>query len=166
MELLQAYSNRGRHYEGRFDKVLAVKHNERPPRKPHRHREKSSAKLVHRLAADQVTEMTGRYRQGWSSRRLAATYAISKTSVVQLLREVGVPIRRQGLAESHAKEIVDRYAAGASLAAIGTAYAVSADTVRKLLIRQGVALRRPWEHPTMLPSPADEQIGSGREPVC
>jgi len=93
VEVLQGYSNRGRHYETRFDKILSAKEKTSPPRKPRQCRARSSAKLIHRVTTKRIAEMTDRYQQGWSSRRLAETYTLSKTSVVQLLRETGVPIR-------------------------------------------------------------------------
>ncbi|QHK19834.1 hypothetical protein GU243_08905 [Pseudarthrobacter psychrotolerans] len=91
--------------------------------------------------------MTDRYQQGWSSRRLAEVYGVSKTSIVILLREADIPIRRQGLGDFQVEGVIEHYAAGASLAAIGKAHQVSADTVRKLLLAQGIKLRNPWDHP-------------------
>jgi DNA-directed RNA polymerase specialized sigma24 family protein len=147
VEVLQAYSSRGRHYESCLDKILVAKEKTHPSRQMHQLKAKSSAKLIHRLTSKQIAEMTARYRQGWSSRRLAKVYGVSKTSVVILLRDAGIPIRRQGLGDCQADDVIQRYAAGASLAVIGKAHGVSADTIRKLLIRQGTTLRRPWDRP-------------------
>ncbi|WP_155848573.1 hypothetical protein [Arthrobacter sp. 35W] len=147
MEVLQAYSSRGRHYETRFDKILETTTNLARPGKPRKPKPKSSAKIVHRLTAADQADITARYQQGWSSRQLAETYSISKTSIVILLREAGIPIRRQGLSNSEAEEITGHYGTGASLAAIGKAYGVSADTVRKLLIKHGTTPRNPWDRP-------------------
>lgn len=153
VEVLQAYSSRGRHYETRFDKVLEATNNSASVRKPRKPKGKSSAKIVHRLTAIDQADIAARYQQGWSSRRLAEAYGISKTSIVILLREADIPIRRQSLADSHTDDIIERYAAGASLAAIGDEHGVSADTIRKLLLKQGITLRRPWDHPTASPHP-------------
>lgn len=147
VEVLQAYSRRGRHYETRFDKILETTKKSVTARKPRKHAAKSSAKIVHRLTSADQADIAARYQQGCSSRQLAETYAISKTSVVILLREAGVPIRRQGLGNCQANNIIKYYAAGASLSAIGKVYGVSADTVRKLLLKQGITLRNPWDHP-------------------
>ncbi|QHK19831.1 hypothetical protein GU243_08890 [Pseudarthrobacter psychrotolerans] len=158
MEVLQAYSSRGRHYATRFDKLLEATNKSTTVRKPRKPQAKSSAKIVHRLTAIDQADIAARYQQGWSSRQLAEVYSVSKTSIVALLREAGVPIRRQGLSDSYVQEITKHYAAGASLAAIGNAYGVSADTVRKLLLKHGITLRNPWDHPTVLSS--TEQLHS------
>lgn len=149
MEVLQAYSSRGRHYESRFDTILKTAVKPTASRKSREHAAKSSAKVVHRLTATDQADITVRYQQGWSSRRLAETYGLSKTSVVALLREKGIPIRYQGLDDSQIQEIIQHYAAGASLAATGKAYSVSAETIRNLLKKQGVAPRNPWDHPRL-----------------
>ncbi|WP_196810959.1 hypothetical protein [Arthrobacter sp. 35W] len=151
MEVLQAYSSRGRHYESRLDKILAATIKSVAVRKPRQPRAKSSAKIVHRLTVDDQVNIAARYQQGCSSRQLAEAYKVSKTSIVILLRESGIPIRRQGLSDFKADDIAKHYAAGASLAAIGNVYGVSADTVRKLLLRQGITLRNPWDHPQANP---------------
>lgn len=145
------YASRGRHYETRFDKILETGNTSATARRPRKPTAKSSAKVVHRLTARDRADIAARYDQGWSSRRLADTYGISKTSIVILLREADVPIRRQGLSDSLAEEIAAHYAAGASLAAIGKAYGVSADTARKLLLKQGITLRNTWDHPRSNP---------------
>lgn len=147
MEVLRGYASRGRHYETRFDKILETTKKSVTARKVRKPRVKSSAKIVHRLTATDQVDIAARYQQGWSSRRMAEAYKVSKTSIVILLREAGVPIRRQGLSDYKADDIAKHYAAGASLSAIGKVYGVSADTVRKLLLKQGVTLRNPWDHP-------------------
>ncbi|NYE95151.1 hypothetical protein FHU41_001372 [Psychromicrobium silvestre] len=147
VEVLPAYSNRGRHYETRFDKILATTTNLAAPRRSRKLTAKYSAKIVHRLTAADQSDIAARYQQGRSSRQLAETYGISKTSIIIVLREAGVPIRRQGLGDFQTGDITERYRAGASLAAIGKVHGVSADTVRKLLLKQRITLRNPWDHP-------------------
>ncbi|MHA7268395.1 hypothetical protein [Arthrobacter sp. HLT1-20] len=147
MEVLQGYASRGHHYESRFDKILVSTTKSVAARKSRNSNQKSSAKIVHRLTAIDQATIAARYQQGWSSRRLADVYGISKTSIVIMLRESDIPIRRQGLRDSQADDIAMHYAAGASLAAIGKAHDVSADTVRKLLLKQGITLRNPWDRP-------------------
>jgi predicted DNA-binding protein YlxM (UPF0122 family) len=114
------------------------------PKTPKRRKRsaKSSAKLIHRISSHQIAAMTVHYKQGWSSQKLATTYDISKTSVVQLLREAGVPIRRQGLTAEQAREAARLYQDGQSLARIGERFVVSSGCVRQSLIEQGVKMRR------------------------
>lgn len=141
------YSSKGRHYETRFDKILETTNRSAAARKPQKPKAKSSAKIVHRLTAVDQADITARYQQGWSSRRLAEVYGVSKTNIVILLREAGTPIRNQCLGDCRADGIIERYATGASLAAIGNEYGVAADTVRKLLLKPEIKLRNPWDHP-------------------
>jgi uncharacterized protein (DUF433 family) len=164
VEVLQAYSSRVRHYETRFDKILEATNKLTTARKPRKPKAKSSAKIVHRLTAVDQTDITARYQQGWSSRRLAEVYGVSKTSIVVLLREAGVPIRCQGLGDCQADDIIERYANGASFAAISDEYGVSADTVRKLLLKQEIKLRSPWDRPR--PRPLNHDAGLGCAACC
>lgn len=145
MEVLQAYSNRGRHYGGRLEKILTVANDPAASSSPRSRAQKSSAKIIHRLTKADKAEITARYSQGASSRQLAETYSVSKTSIVALLREKGISIRYQGINDSQIQEIIQHYAAGASLAATGDTYGVSAETVRNLLMKHGFTLRNPWD---------------------
>jgi|GEM_PF-1177369 len=147
VEVLQAYSSRGRHYEISFDKILETTNKSEAVRELRKPKAKSSAKIVHRLTAIEQADIAARYQQGWSFRRLAEAYGVSKTSIVILLREVDIPIRRQGLGGCQTDDIIERYANGALLAAIGDEYGASADTVRKLLLKQEVTLRKSWGYP-------------------
>lgn len=133
VEVLQAYSSRGRHYETRFDKILETTNRPATARKPRRPKAKSSAKIVHRLTAIEQVDIAARYQQGWSSRRLAQVYGVSKTSIVILLREAGIPIRNQGLTADQVREANELHQAGYSLAHIGGRFAVSAEHVRQRL---------------------------------
>lgn len=143
MEVLHSYSNKARHYLYHLDQIVEAAQSLPKARKPRKRAAKSSAKLVHRLSTHQVTTMTDRYKQGWSSQRIAETYNISKTSVVQLLREAGVPIRRQGLTAEQATEAARLYKVGQSLARIGERFVVSPGCVRQSLLEQGVKIRSP-----------------------
>lgn len=147
MEVLQAYSNRGRHYETRFDKILKATIDTVVSKKSRKLATKSSVKIAYRLTAADQADITARYQQGWSSRRLAETYGVSKASIVNLLREADIPIRYQSLDDSQIKEVIQQYAAGVSLTAVGKVYGVSAETVRNLLKKHSVALRNPWDRP-------------------
>lgn len=116
-------------------------------KKPRKRAAKSSAKVVYRLTTADQADIAARYSQGALSRQLAESYGVSKTSIVNLLREAGVPVRYQSLDDSQVQEVIQRYAAGASLVAVGKAYGVSAETVRNLFKKHGVTLRNPWDRP-------------------
>jgi hypothetical protein len=97
VEVLQAYSSKGRHYESRLDKILVAKEKTHPPQKPRRCKAKSSAKLIHRLTSDQVNDMTDRYQQGWSSRRPAKVYGVSKTASIFCFEKQASPFAAKAL---------------------------------------------------------------------
>ncbi|WP_369044657.1 hypothetical protein [Sinomonas sp. P10A9] len=141
MEVLHSYSNKARHYLYHLDQIVEAAQALPKTPKPRKRAAKSSTKLIHRLSTHQVAVMTDRYKQGWSSQRIAETYSISKTSVVQLLREAGVTIRRQGLTAEQAREAARLYKDGQSLAWIGQRFVVSPGCVRNSLVAQGVKMR-------------------------
>jgi len=82
-----------------------------------------------------------RYDAGETTEQIGAHHGISKTRVARVLREQGVTIRRQGLAEERLTEAAELYAAGRSLAWLGVRYGVSHTTVAAALRRQGMQLR-------------------------
>jgi hypothetical protein len=134
VEVLQAYSSKGRHYETRFDKILETTNRSAAVRKPLKLKAKSSAKIVHRLSAIEQADIAARYQQGWSSRRLAKAYGISKTSIIQLLREANISIRNQGLSSDQVGEARRLHGSGCSLVRIGERFNVSAEHVRQKLM--------------------------------
>lgn len=141
MEVLQGYSNKARHYLYHLDQIVEAAKTAPKTQKRHKPTAKSSAKLIHRISTHQIAAMTDHYKQGWSSQRIATTYGVSKTSVVQLLRDAGVPIRRQGLTAEQATEAARLYRAGQSLARIGERFVVSPGCVRQNLVERGVTIR-------------------------
>lgn len=147
VEVLHAYSNKARHYLYHLDQIVEAAKTTPKTQKRRKRPVKSSAKLIYRISRHQIAAMTAHYKQGWSSQRLAKTYGVSKTSVVQLLRDAGVPIRRQGLTAEQAKEAARLYRAGQSLARLGERFVVSPGCVRQSLVKQGVRIRQSWSRP-------------------
>jgi hypothetical protein len=98
-------------------------------------------KLDQRLKPETVAEIVARYEAGEPSTALASTFAINKNSVIKLLREADVPIRKQGLTNDQIAEAVQLYASGQSLAKIGTHLAVDHGAVWRQLRKRGVKMR-------------------------
>jgi hypothetical protein len=69
-------------------------------------------KLDQRLKPETVAEIIARYEAGEPSTAIAAIFNISKGSVIRLLREAGVKIRKQGLTIDQIAEAADMYANG------------------------------------------------------
>jgi hypothetical protein len=105
VEVLQEYSSGGRHYETRFDKILETTNSSTAVRKPLKPKAKSSAKIVHRPTAIDQADIAARYQQGWSARPLAEAYDASKTNIIIVLREAGIPIRGKVSATPRARRL-------------------------------------------------------------
>ncbi|MDT5220065.1 MAG: hypothetical protein QOF15_2170, partial [Mycobacterium sp.] len=76
-------------------------------------------KLAQRLKPGTVAEIVARYEAGEPLTALAGRFGISKTSVIKLLREVDVPIRKQRVIDDQIAEAAQLYESGLSLAKIG-----------------------------------------------
>jgi hypothetical protein len=69
------------------------------------------------------------------------TYALSKTSVLKLLKANGVVIRRQPLTEEQLQQTAKLYNTGRSLAAIESELDIPKESIRRALIAGGIDLR-------------------------
>jgi transposase-like protein len=98
-------------------------------------------KLDQRLKPAIVAEIVARYEAGESSTAIAASYGLSKGSVIRLLREAGITIRRQGLTDHQIAEAAQLYDSGLSLAKIGARFDVDHGTVWRQLRKCGVKMR-------------------------
>jgi hypothetical protein len=75
------------------------------------------------------------------------TYGLSKGSVLRLLHEHGVAMRRQPMTESEVDQATILYRAGWSLSMIGSKFSLDGMTVRAALLKRGVAMRSAHERP-------------------
>jgi len=98
-------------------------------------------KLDQRLDDQIRAEIVNRYRSGESSSAIGAAYGLNKNSVIKVLRDAGVPIRRQSLTVEQIDDAVRLYEAGKSLAKIGTKLGVDHGTVWRALQKRGVPMR-------------------------
>jgi hypothetical protein len=98
-------------------------------------------KLDQRLKPAKVAEIVARYEAGEPSTAVAASYGLSKGSVIRLLHEAGIPIRRQGLTVEQTSEAARLYESGWSLAKIGAHLCVDHGTVWRALKKRGVKMR-------------------------
>lgn len=88
-----------------------------------------------------MAEIIARYEAGEPSTALASTFGISRNSVIKLLREADIPIRKQGLTDGQIVKAAQMYADGMSLAKIGAHLGLDHGTVWRQLVKRGVKMR-------------------------
>ena len=102
-------------------------------------------RLADRLGPEVIAAIIAQYEAGAPSTQLGRDYGISKESVLRLLKDSGVKLRRQGLSPTQAKDVVRLYESGLSLVQVGQALRVDPSTAHLELKRVGVRMRPPHE---------------------
>jgi orotate phosphoribosyltransferase-like protein len=98
--------------------------------------------LSRRLEKHVVADIARAYEAGASSTELAQEFGVSRTGVLNLLRESGVKVRtRRTLTEAEVDTAERLYGEGWILREIGQDLGVSRDCVRLALLKRGVKLR-------------------------
>jgi hypothetical protein len=98
-------------------------------------------KLSQRLKSVVIEQIITRYEAREPSTALAASFGISKGSVIRLLRDAGVLIRNQPLTDNQITKAAHRYGSGQSLSAIAAHLGVDHGTVWRALKKRGVRMR-------------------------
>lgn len=135
-----------RHYSNRYNATHLQEVIDQVDSTPKRKRAKASEgikpfRVDRRLTPDQIAELVEAYRQGVGTPELCYCYQLAKGSVLKILKEHGVTMRRQPLTEHQIDQAVDLYAAGDSLATIGRHLGSTATTVRAALQARGIGMR-------------------------
>ncbi len=97
--------------------------------------------LRFRLTDAQCQALVADYRNGTPTTELTSRYHLSKGSVLKILDEAGVEMRRQGLTEPQTDEAVRLYESGLSLAAIAAKLNSAPTTINRVLVARGIRLR-------------------------
>ncbi|MDH6242706.1 helix-turn-helix domain-containing protein [Mycobacterium sp. OTB74] len=113
-------------------------------------------KLDQRLNDQIRAEIVALYRSGEPSTAIGATYGLNKNSVIKVLREAGIPIRRQSLTSEQIDDAIRLYRTGQSLATIGRQLGVDHGTVWRALRKRRVKLRDTHGRDVGSPSPRGE----------
>lgn len=104
-----------------------------PPPRVHKVDLRLDPEIILRLVAD--------YGDGTPTTVLTQRYTLGKGTVLKLLRERGVAIRRQGFPPHQVTEAGQLYQSGLSLARLGARYGRSPTVVRKALLDAGITMR-------------------------
>jgi DNA-directed RNA polymerase specialized sigma24 family protein len=113
-----------------------------------------------RLSVEAMAQLAADYEAGVSSTELRERYGLSKGSVLRLLQESGVKMRRRPLGSDQVNAVVERYRSGLTIRAVAAELGVPKTTVQDALRREGVVMRaagprrasstdgsRPWPGP-------------------
>ncbi|WP_156495971.1 hypothetical protein [Microbacterium sp. T32] len=83
------------------------------------------------------------YSSGATSTALAGDFKVAKSTILRILRENGVVVRRQPLTAKQVKEAKRLYGSGFSLSEVAEQMKVNQETMRVAIIKVGVELRAP-----------------------
>lgn len=96
------------------------------------------------LLDDKYDEIKSLYLSGFSSNKIASLFNVDKTTIVKILRSLGVKIRNNKTFKLNAEErieLIDFYNTGHSLRSLGKMYDTSPGTIKEYLVKYNVDLR-------------------------
>jgi DNA invertase Pin-like site-specific DNA recombinase len=95
-----------------------------------------------RLGEEAIESMVAKYISGAQTTELMVEFSISKASVLKILREYNVPMRRQSMTTEQVEEAIVLYTQGNySLKATAETLGLAKQSVRNALIKAGVEMR-------------------------
>lgn len=101
-----------------------------------------------RLNTDQQAAVVTRYSNGETSTTLAEEYGVAKSTILRILREARVVVRRQPMTPDQVSEAAQLHQAGLSLSQVAKQLGVNQETMRAAILRAGVVLREPTKAKT------------------
>ena len=96
-----------------------------------------------RLRQDELGHLVAEYLSEVKVKELAERYGITRQTVLERMRRLGVPRRHPRLGPDEVNKACDLYRSGKSLADIGAVFSVDPGTVRRALTKVGVPMRDP-----------------------
>jgi len=96
-----------------------------------------------RLSTEVRTTVAERYAAGETTTALAQEYGVAKSTIIGILRDRNVVMRRQPLTGEQVSEAVSLYESGLSLSQVAEQLNVNQETMRVAIIARGVELRFP-----------------------
>lgn len=94
-----------------------------------------------RLTPSERALVVKRYEAGETSIALAGEYGVAKSTILSILREANVVVRRQPLTPEQVSEAAVLYESGLSLSQVAAQMFLKQDTIRLALKAHGVTLR-------------------------
>ena len=139
----------------RYSKLPLLGISDRLARSERRQQRSASPprRVARRLSRKTIAQLLADYQAGASTRELAMTCGISKTSVQRLLHEHGLTLRHQGLSATQVGEATDLYRAGGSVAQVASNLGLSPSSVYDALKRSAVEMRSAHEPGRRRPAP-------------
>ena len=110
---------------------------------PERDEEPRVKRAWNRLSVAQRAEVVARYCEGDTSTALAEEFGVARSTVLRLLREARVVVRRQPMAPEQVSEAARLYESGLSLSQVAKHLEVNQETMRLAILKAGVTLREP-----------------------
>lgn len=94
-----------------------------------------------RLSSVDKAAMVEGYRRGIPTTTLCTEYHVSKDTVLRILAQAGVQMRRQPMTPEQVDEAGRLYVGGLSLSQVSERIGAHQDTIRLALLRAGMTLR-------------------------
>lgn len=94
-----------------------------------------------RLTPSERALVAKRYEAGETSVALASDYGVAKSTILGILREANVVVRRQPLKSEEVSQAAALYESGQSLSQVAAQMSLKQDTIRLALKGAGVKLR-------------------------
>lgn len=96
-----------------------------------------------RLSKEIRTTVAERYAAGETTTALAQEYGVAKSTIIGILRDMSVVMRRQPLTAEQVSEAARLYESGLSLSQVAEQLKVNQETMRVAIISAGVMIRPP-----------------------
>lgn len=96
-----------------------------------------------RLSSDNQAAVVARYRNGETSTVLAEEFGVAKSTVLRILRDADVVVRRQPMTPDQVSQAATLYESGLSLSHVARQLQVNQETMRVAILRAGTVLREP-----------------------
>ena len=97
--------------------------------------------VVRRLGQATINQLVADYEGGAETTTLTNSYGLSKSSVIELLENNGVVLRRQPLTEDQVAEAIWLYEHNHSLTSITEKLGLPRESIRRALVGAGVVMR-------------------------
>jgi hypothetical protein len=156
VEVLRRYSNtlQANSYQDKtLRNISRILNSELPPRA-----EEAQIGHVHRIDvrcdATVLETLAAEYEAGASTIELQERFGLGKGSVLRLLHEAGVKIRRQPMDDERLEEIRRLYQSGLTIREVAASLSMPKTTVQDALARAGQAMRPAARRTKLPPAPS------------